>query len=180
MTGILELLPNLISKTLSPPKKARILELVLLIVIELGDPTQIPGAEYKRLAKLGDKNKILYDLLKKVMDKYPEYINADLAVEEINKDKTYFEDLDEVKAMIKAHILDMIDHEQGIVGAEYRNGIAIFEDNVAFKAKRKDKKAVLIQDELDNAYKEYDKIIAAMQDAPAASKKAKTEATPTA
>jgi hypothetical protein len=51
MNGILELLPNRISKTLSAEKKARIRELVLLIVLELGDTTQIPEAVYKKLAK---------------------------------------------------------------------------------------------------------------------------------
>jgi hypothetical protein len=171
MNGILELLPNRISKTLSAEKKARIHALLLLLVVELGPTTQIPEAVFKKLAKLGDKNKILYDLLKKVMDKYPDYINGDLPIEENTKDKVYFEDLESVRKEIKDLVMSIIDHEQGIAGAEYRNAISIFEDNVALKAKRKDEKAILIQDEIDNAYKEYEKTIANLQDA--APKKAK-------
>ena len=86
---LLSLLPNRISKALSPKNQARILELALLIVAELGALTQIPEAEHKKLAKLGDKNIILYDLLKAVMDKFPEYINDDLPVIEVTKDRSY-------------------------------------------------------------------------------------------
>ena len=171
---LLSLLPNRISKALSAKNQARILELALLIVAELGELTQIPEAEHKKLAKLGDKNILLYDLLKVVMDKYPEFINDDLHVSEVTKDRSYYGDLETAKSNIKKTIIDVIEHEQAIVGAEYRNAIAVFEDNVAIKVARRNEKAILVQDEINKAYKEYDKIIATMQDA-APAKKAKTD-----
>ena len=171
---LLSLLPNRISKALSAKNQARILELALLIVAELGELTQIPEAEHKKLAKLGDKNIILYDLLKIVLDKYPEFINDDLHVSEVTKDREYYRDLETAKLNIQKTVINVIEHEQAIVGAEYRNAIAIFEDNVAVKVARRSEKAILVQDELNKAYKEYDKIIATMQDA-APAKKSKTD-----
>ena len=162
---LLSMLPNRISKALSPKNQARILELALLIVAELGALTQIPEAEHKKLAKLGDKNIILYDLLKAVMDKFPEYINDDLPVIEVTKDRSYYSDLETAKTNIMKTVMAAIEHEQAIVGAEYRNAIAIFEDNVAIKVARRDDKAILVQDEINKAYKEYEKTIATMQDA---------------
>lgn len=175
MNKVLVLMPNRISKTLSPEKQARIKELLQLVALELGETTQIPEAEHKKLARLGEKNIILYDLLKGVMNKYPEYINSDLLIEELTKDRSYFGDLETVKADIKKIVLDIIEHEQDIAGAEYRNGIAVFEDNVAIKVARRDPKALLAQDEIDKAYKEYDRLIAAMQDS-STSKKTKEAA----
>ena len=165
MIKSLALLPNRISKTLSQEKKSRIAELLKLIAVELGEKTIIPDAEYKKLAKIGDKNKHLYGFLKDVMDKNPEYINSDLPIEEVTKDKTYFEDLDEVRAMLAEFVYTIIDHEQGIVGAEYRNATGIFEANVAAKIYRNDAKAILVQDLINKAYKDYDRTVAVMQDA---------------
>ena len=172
MANLLALLPNRISKTIPPENLIRIEELANLLVAELGTLTQIPEAEYKKLAKLGEKNIILYDLIKKVMVKYPEYIETDLPLVENTKDRTYFRDLEKAKTIIKEVFLDVIEHEQGIVGAEYRNGVAVFEDNVAIRVARNDAKAKLVQDEIESAYKEYDRLISTMQDS-ATSKKAK-------
>ena len=147
MPKILALLPNRVSKTLTPEKKTRITELLNLIVAELGDMTVIPDADYRGLAKIGEKNIFLYDFLKIVMDEFPDFINADLPIEEITKDRVYFADIEWVKTSVKRILLDAINHEQGIVGAEYRNATGIFEDNVATRVARSDAKAILVLNE---------------------------------
>ena len=175
MPKTLALLPNRVSKVLTPEKKTRITELLNLIVAELGEMTAIPEADYRVLAKIGEKNIFLYDFLKVVMDKSPEFINVDLPIEEITKDRTYFGDIEWLKASVKRILFDALNHEQGIVGAEYRNATGIFEENVATRVARGDAKAILVQDEIDKAHKEYDRKVAAMQDAPPPVKKTLVE-----
>ena len=73
----------------------------------------------------------MYEIAKENTD----FIEVPLTVEEITKDKTFYELCDSIFALLKAFTL-RLEREQNIAGAEYFNACNVFEGDVADKVDR--------------------------------------------
>jgi hypothetical protein len=125
-------LPNRISKTVAPDALTKIRQAVQLIHEALGDNTPISEEDYKALRKISDKLKQESDDVYAVAQENLALIEAPISIEELEKDKTFYEFCDKAYAMLKP-VLIKLEHEQNIAGSEYINGCSLFEGTVAVK-----------------------------------------------
>ena len=143
-----KILPNRSSKTLTAANVAAIQAAVQTILTNLGDLIVITDEDYKGLAKLGEVLKPICDAVLKVAKEDPSYLEEEDTIEEVEKDKTYFEQIDDIKKMLK-DISFVLDREQGVCGAEYRNALGNYEVNVKTKVNKGSKAAQLTLDKLN-------------------------------
>jgi hypothetical protein len=140
------LLPNRISKKIAPDALMKIRQAMQLLQEALGEDTFISDDDYKALPKMADKRKQETDDVLMIAQNNSEFIEAPLALPEIEKDKAFYELCDFIMALLKP-ILIKLQREQNIAGAEYLNACRVFEKIVGFKAEQGSPKAknVLIQ-----------------------------------
>jgi hypothetical protein len=143
-----KILPNRISKTLSEGNVTAAKDAIKILIDILGTPVAISDDDYKALAKLGDVLKPVCDKVLLVAKEEPSYLEEEQPVEEIEKDKAYFEQLTEIlKPLYNAVFL--YEREQSTTGAEYRNAIHNYEGNVKAKVSRGSSSAQLTLDKLN-------------------------------
>lgn len=130
-----KILPNRISKTLSEADVAAAKAAIKVLADILGTPVAITDDDYNVLAKLGDVLKPICDDVFEIAEVNPSYLEEEQPVEEIQKDKTYYEQLTSLlKPLI--NVVNLYLREQGTTGAEYRNATSNFEGNVKAKVKK--------------------------------------------
>lgn len=143
-----KILPNRSSKTLPAANLEAIKGAILIILENLGVPIAITDADYDPLAKLGDTTKLVCDDVLKVVEKDPSYLEAEQPLEEVQKDKTYNEQMTEVVGLL-LEPLGIATREAGVSGAEYRNAIHNYEGNVKGKVAKGSTEAQLVLDKLN-------------------------------
>ena len=142
-----KLLPNRLSKTVSPDALIKIRQAIQLIGEVIGEDTPISEDDYKALLKIADKRKQVCDDVLTIMQEHPPLVLAPLSVAEIQKDKAFYEICDQMQSMFN-NVLIRLKREQNIAGAEYANACSIFESDVDAKAMRGDTEACIVQTEL--------------------------------
>ena len=60
----------------------------------------------------------------------------------MNIDKNYYEDADTIRSIVKP-FFDKLEKEQNIAGSEYYNAMAVYDENVKYKANRDNSRAQL-------------------------------------
>jgi hypothetical protein len=130
-----KLLPNRISKVIAPDAVTKVRQAIQLLNEVLGDDTQISDEDYKGLRKIADKLKRECDDVYDIAKENTDFVEAPLSVDEMGKDKTYYELCDMILSMLKALLLKL-EREQNIAGAEYYNACSVFEEDVDTKVKR--------------------------------------------
>jgi hypothetical protein len=145
-----KLLPNRISKVvLLEAALKKIEEAVLILDACLGEDTQISDEDYAALRKIADKLKLQCDDVFTIAKANRDFVEAPLSIEEMDKDKLFYEFCDKVRAALKSFLIKL-DREQNIAGAEYFNGCNVFESDVDAKIKRgNNAKAQNIKAQLD-------------------------------
>lgn len=144
-----KILPNRISKTLSEADVVAAKAAIKVLTDILGTPVAITDDDYKVLAKMGDVLKPICDNVFKIAEANPSYLEDEQPVEEIQKDKTYFEQLSEILEPLK-EVKSLYEREQGTTGAEYRNATSNYEGNVKAKVvKGNAPEAQLVLDKLN-------------------------------
>lgn len=143
-----KILENRSSKTLPAANLVAIKGAVQTIVDNLIPLVVITDDDYKALAKLGDVLKPICDEVLKVVEEAPNYLEDEQPVEEIHKDKTYYEQMAEILKLL-SDVVFMVEREMGTCGAEYRNAIHNYEGNVKAKVKKGSSAAQLILDKLN-------------------------------
>ena len=143
-----KILPNRSSKTLPAANLEAIKGAVKVILENLGLPIAITDADYDALAKLGNTSKLVCDDVLKVVEKDPSYLEAEQPLEEVQKDKTYNEQMTEVVNLI-LEPLGIATREAGVSGAEYRNAMSNYEGNVKGKVAKGVSEAQLVLDKLN-------------------------------
>jgi hypothetical protein len=145
-----KLLPNRISKViLLEAALKKIDEAVLILDVCLGEDTEISDEDYDSLRKIADKLKLQCDDVFTIIKGNRDFLEAPLTVEEMDKDRLFYEFCDKVRAAINAFMIKL-DREQNIAGAEYYNACIIFENDIAAKIKRgNNAKAQNIKAQLD-------------------------------
>ena len=142
-------LPNRISKVVAPDAVSKIRKAIALIEEVLGSSTSISDDDYKALRKIADKLKRECDDVYDIAVENTEFIDDSTTIEEMEKDKKYYELCDMILSMLKALMIKLT-REQNIAGAEYHNACSLFEENVAVKAGRNNAKAQIVKGQLDN------------------------------
>ena len=140
------LLPNRISKTVVPDALSKVRQAIQLLNEAIGEDTPISDDDYKGLRKIADKLKRTTDDVYEIAKENTDFIEAPLTVEEITKDKTFYEFCDSIFALLKGFTF-RVEREQNIAGAEYFNACNVFEGDVADKVDR-DKNNVKAQNVL--------------------------------
>lgn len=130
-----KLLPNRISKVIAPDAITKVRQAIQLLNEVLGDDTQISDEDYKGLRKIADKLKRECDDVFDIAKENTEFVEAPLSVDEIGKDKNYYELCDTIRSMFNSLSLKL-EREQNIAGAEYYNACSVFEEDVDIKVKR--------------------------------------------
>jgi hypothetical protein len=130
-----KLLPNRSSKTRAADAMTKARMGIQLLEEAMGELTDISDEEYNALRKIADKLKRVCDDVYEIAQENIEFIEAPLTIEEITKDKLYYELCDSIFALVKAFLL-RLEREQNIAGAEYYNALSVFEDDVSAKVKR--------------------------------------------
>jgi hypothetical protein len=130
-----KLLPNRSSKTVAPDALSKVRQAIQLIMEVLGDDTDISDADYKGLRKIADKLKRECDDVFEIAKENGNFVEAPLSIEEMQKDKEYYELCDSIRALLKSLII-RLDREQNIAGAEYYNACSVFEDDVDAKVNK--------------------------------------------
>ena len=130
-----KLLPNRISKVIEPDAIPKVRQAIQLLDEVLGADTQISEEDYKSLRKIADKLKRECDDVYDIAKENTEFIEAPLTLEEIDKDRKYYEFCDLIRSMLKALSLKL-EREQNIAGAEYYNACSVFEEDVDTKVER--------------------------------------------
>jgi hypothetical protein len=142
-----KVLPNRISKAVSPDAAARLQQAVQIILDLLGEETQISLDDYNALYKIADKRKLECDEVYGLMKANPSLVKQPLSVAETQKDKAFYEFCDEIQAALKS-IKTRTDREQNIAGGEYVNACSLFETDVNAEAHRGIGAAQMVQAEL--------------------------------
>lgn len=143
-----KILPNRISNTLSNDKLTAINEAIQVIIDNLGTPVSITNDDYKALAKLGDVLKPICDDVFDVIKENPNYLEDEQPIEEVQKDKTHYEQLTNILKSLNNAVF-LYERQQGTTGAEYRNAIHNYEGNVKEKVKKGNAIAQLTLDKLN-------------------------------
>lgn len=130
-----KLLPNRISKTPAPDALAKITGAIMLIMVLLGDDTDISDDDYKALRKIADKLKRECDDVFDVAKVNESFVETPLTIEEIQKDKAYYEFCEAIRPFLNA-LMIKFEREQNVAGAEYYNACVVFEADVDAKVKR--------------------------------------------
>jgi hypothetical protein len=143
-----KILPNRSSKTLAEVKLEAIKAAAQVILDNLTDLVIITNNDFNALAKLGEILKPICDKVFEIAKVHPKYLEDEQPIEEVLKDKTYYEQLEIVRQILKS-IIAIIEREQAIVGAEYRNAMANYESNVKERVKKGSTDARLVMDKLD-------------------------------
>jgi hypothetical protein len=143
-----KILPNRSSKTLSAANMEAIKAAIQVILNNIGIRIIITDDDYKSLAKLADILKAICDNVFEVVQEDPSYLEDEQPIEEILKDKLYFEQTAEVLKLLYSLVF-LYEREQGVAGAEYRNAIHNYEGNVKDKVKRGSSTAQLVLDKLN-------------------------------
>jgi hypothetical protein len=142
-----KLLPNRISKTVQPNALTKVRQAAQLILEVIGEDTPMSEEEYKSLLKIADKRKQTCDDISAIMQEHPKLVLEPLSVEEIQKDKAFYEICDQIQSIFN-NVLIRLKREQNIAGAEYANACSVFESDVDAKAMRGDMEAQIVQTEL--------------------------------
>lgn len=130
-----KLLSNRISKVVAPDAVSKVRQAIQLLDEVLGEDTQISDDDYKALRKIADKLKRECDDVFDIAKENTEFIEAPLTLEEIDKDKKYYEFCDIIRSMFKSVLLKL-EREQNIAGAEYYNACIVYEEDVDTKVQR--------------------------------------------
>ena len=141
-----KILSNRLSKVVTPDALVKVSQAIQLLNEVLGDETPISVEEYDSLRKIADKLKQETDDVFDIAKQAPDFLEEQHSLEEMSKDKGYYELCDNIRAKIKS-AMTKLEREQNIAGAEYYNACVIYEENVGIKAKRGNAKAqnVLLQ-----------------------------------
>jgi hypothetical protein len=143
-----KVLPNRSSKTLPAANMTAIEGAVQIIIDNLGTPIAITDADYDPLAKLGDTTKLVCDDVLKVAEENPSYLEDEQPLEEVNKDKTYNEQMVRIVQLLSKPF-GIATREAGVSGAEYRNAMFNYEGNVKGKVAKGSSEAQLVLDKLN-------------------------------
>ena len=145
-----KLLPNRISKSVAPDARAKVRQAFQLLDEALGEVIAIEEDEYKGLRKIADKLKRVTDDVFEIVKENTEFLEAPLTVEEITRDKEFYEFCDFVRTVKNAFDL-RLDREQNVAGAEYNNACGVYEGDVTDKVNRdkKNAKALSVQAQLN-------------------------------
>ena len=143
-----KILPNRISKTMPAANLEAIKGAVQIIIDNLGTPIAITDADYDSLAKIGDTTKLVCDDVLEVAEENPSYLETEQPLEEVQKDKTYNEQMTEVLKLLSKPV-GIATREAGVSGAEYRNAIFNYEGNVKGKVAKGLTDAQLVLDKLN-------------------------------
>ncbi len=146
-----KLLPNRISKSVAPDARAKVRQAFQLLDEALGEVLAIEDDEYKGLRKIADKLKRVTDDVFEIVKENTEFLEAPLTVDEIAKDKEFYEFCDFVRTVKNAFDL-RLDREQNVAGAEYSNACSVYEGDVTDKVNRdkKNAKALSVQAQLNS------------------------------
>ena len=137
-----KILPNRLSKIIGPKGVARTRVLVKELMDIMGDDTAISDEDYKAQVKISDKRKLEADDSFEIAQVFSEFIEEPLTLEEVNIDKNYYEDADTIRSIVKP-FFDKLEKEQNIAGSEYYNAMAVYDENVKYKANRDNSRAQL-------------------------------------
>ena len=108
----------------------------------LGNDTIMPDEDYKAQIKISDKRKLQADDSFEIAQVFTELLEESLTVKEVNFEKSYYEDADTIRSIAKP-FFDKLDKEQNIAGSQYYNAMALFDENVKYKAGRDNSRAQL-------------------------------------
>jgi hypothetical protein len=142
-----KILPNRLSKAVKPDAEAKLQQAVAIFLDLLGEETAIFEAEYAALYKISDKRKQECDQIFNLMTANPNLVKQPLSLIETEKDKTYYEFGERVKAALKS-LQTRSDREQTIAGSEYVNACSVWEADIKADAYRADAQAQTVQVEL--------------------------------
>ena len=142
-----KILPNRSSKTLTAANLEAIKGAIQTIIENLGEPIVITDDDFNALARMGETLKTVCDAVLEVAIDDPSYLEDEQPLEEVQKDKTFHEQMDDVRKLVKK-VTFILDREQGVCGAEYRNAIGNYEANVKAKVNKGSEKAQLVLDKL--------------------------------
>lgn len=143
-----KILPNRSSKIVPAENMDAIKVAIQVIIDNLGTQIAITDADYDPLPKLGLTSKLVCDDVLKIAEDSPSYLETEQPIEEVYKDKTYNE---QVSLILKwlGKPLAIATREAGVSGAEYRNAMLNFEDNVKAKVGKGVAEAQLVLDKLN-------------------------------
>ena len=142
-----QLLPNRISKVLPPDAETQARAAVELLLNLLGADTPITDEAYKALTFISEKRKQVADDYHEVIKNNPAYLEEP-PLEEVNKDRHYYEFCDFLEALMGQLNTRRI-REQNIAGSEYDNATKSFKLTVNYKASRNDSRAQLVLKQLE-------------------------------
>ena len=143
-----KILPNRSSKTLPAANVEAIEAAIQIIMDNLGTPIAITDDDYKALYKIANTTKLVCDDVLAIAQVNPSYLEAEQPLEEIHKDKTYHEQMTKILKSLDDAV-KIATREAGVSGAEYRNALLNFEDNVKVKVKKGNMEAQIVQDKLN-------------------------------
>jgi hypothetical protein len=143
-----KLLPNRISKVVTPEMRAKVQQAFQLLDEALGTSTPISEDDYKSLRKIADKMKSESDDVFAITELNADLLEEPLTVVEITKDKDFYEFCDAIRAAKKSFEIKL-DREQNVAGSEYFNACCIFEEDVKTRANRGSTKAQNVKAQLD-------------------------------
>jgi hypothetical protein len=130
-----KLLPNRISKVVPPNALPKVRQAAQLLYEVFGEPTQISDDDYKGLRKIADKLKRECDDVYAIAQENVGFVQQPMTIEEIEKDKLYYEFCDQVGVILKP-VITLWEREQNVAGAEYFNSCTVFEGDVDSKVNR--------------------------------------------
>lgn len=130
-----KILPNRSSKTLTEAQVTAAKAAIQTVIDIIGTPIVITDDDYKVLAKMGDVLKPICDKVFEIAEENSSYLEDEQPVAEVQKDKTYFEQTTDILSSLYNAVF-MYEREQGTSGAEYRNAMANYEENVKAKVKK--------------------------------------------
>jgi hypothetical protein len=145
-----KLLPNRISKVVAPDALTKVRQAVQLLNEALGDDTPISDDHYKSLRVIADKLKRVCDDVYEIAKENTDSIQKPMSLEEITKDKLFYEHCDSIRALLKSFNLSL-EREQNIAGAEYYNACIVYESDIDDKIAKDntDTKALNIKSQLN-------------------------------
>jgi argonaute-like protein implicated in RNA metabolism and viral defense len=143
-----KLLANRLSKIVAPDALSKVRQAILSLHDILGADIAISDEDYKSLAKIADTRKRITDDVFNIIKENQDLLDAPLSIEEIEKDKLYYELCDDIRGLLSSFVLKL-DKEQNIAGAQYYNACSVFEDDIATKVGRNNAKAQNVQSQLD-------------------------------
>jgi DNA topoisomerase VI subunit B len=143
-----KILQNRSSKTLTAQNLENIKNAIQVIIDNLAPHVVITDDDFESLAKMGTVLKKICDAVLEVVEEHNVYLETEQPLVEVQKDKAYYEQIEEIRKMLRKLIF-LLDREQGVAGAEYRNAIHNYEGNVKEKVKKGSNEAQLVLDKLN-------------------------------